>query len=737
MLNTPSKGLAVCLALATSIAAASTPTVIEEEIKIIGDPANTQNIPGSAFVLTEVELEKFEFSDIHRILRQVPGVYLQEEEGYGLRPNIGIRGSGSGRSGKVNVMEDGILVAPAPYAGPEAYYFPTAARISTIEVLKGPHTLRYGPSTVGGAINLVSTQIPEDYSGAINIETGQYGEQRQHAWYGGAGEQFGFLIESHQHEADGFHQIARSNRDSGFDKQDYMVKLQWRSAPDAAISQRLDFKFNHAEEVSNSSYIGLTDADFERNPYARYGLTEIDQMTNEQQGVVLRHRLDFSETLNLTTSIYRNEFQRNWHKVDQVNGQSISGIINQANNGDTNAIGILHGTVDLSGPPNTTNNIRVKNNNRQYYAKGIQFELAGLIEGDSMNHNWVVGARIHEDEVDRLQPVDVFNQTNGSLVFAGVLPPNAAGDNRVESAEALSVWIMDQMAIGDWQITASLRFEDIETQRVDYANDPTRNAPPVERDKNLTDAVLAGLGATYALNENWKLLAGVHQGFAPANGGALVGTEPEESTNYEFGVRYRGDTLGFDAIGFYSDYQNTIRNCSLANPCPDNRTFGTESLGKSRIQGVELALDTNFYSNESFNIPLTVAYTWTDAETTGDSDTSNILKGDVFEYLPETVFNASIGLEYNSGWSAYLSASRIDEMCINSTCNRPGVDTTFLKTDSYTVFDLAASLALKNDAEVYFKIDNLLDDAAIVARSPAGARVNKPRTALVGLRVSF
>src|SRR5690606_22757361 len=106
-----------------------------------------------------------------------------------------------------------------------------------------------------------------------------------------------------------------SNRDSGFDKQDYMIKLQWRSAPDAAISQRIDLKFNHAEEVSNSSYIGLTDADFARDPYARYGLTEIDQMTNEQQGFVLRHRLDFSETLNLTTSLYRNEFQRNWYKV--------------------------------------------------------------------------------------------------------------------------------------------------------------------------------------------------------------------------------------------------------------------------------------------------------------------------------------------------------------------------------------------------------------------------------------
>ena len=67
-------------------------------------------------------------------------MYIREEDGFGLRPNIGIRGAAAERSQKVTIMRDGVLITPAPYSAPAAYYIPNVSRIASVEVLKGPAT---------------------------------------------------------------------------------------------------------------------------------------------------------------------------------------------------------------------------------------------------------------------------------------------------------------------------------------------------------------------------------------------------------------------------------------------------------------------------------------------------------------------------------------------------------------------------------------------------------------------
>ena len=69
---------------------------------------------GTGSVLETTDLNAFFHTDVNDILKEVPGVYLRGEEGYGLFPNISLRGVDSHRSAKVTILEDGIPSSPSP-----------------------------------------------------------------------------------------------------------------------------------------------------------------------------------------------------------------------------------------------------------------------------------------------------------------------------------------------------------------------------------------------------------------------------------------------------------------------------------------------------------------------------------------------------------------------------------------------------------------------------------------------
>src|SRR6187399_302869 len=139
--------------------AAATPAIDDDvEITIVG--TRVARTPGSAQVIKQGQLERFEYDDPHAVLTQVPGVYVRQEDGVGLRPNIGIRGGNPDRSKKLTLMEDGVLFGPAPYSAPAAYYFPLITRMVGVKVIKGPSAIAFGPQTVGGAIDFITRSIP-------------------------------------------------------------------------------------------------------------------------------------------------------------------------------------------------------------------------------------------------------------------------------------------------------------------------------------------------------------------------------------------------------------------------------------------------------------------------------------------------------------------------------------------------------------------------------------------------
>ena len=228
---------------------------LAELVRVVGRPEKMSHIPGTAHVISLEELREQRNDDVHRVLQSVPGVNLQEEDGYGFRPNIGMRGTGVERSQKITLMEDGVLIAPAPYSAPAAYYFPTVSRMEGIEVRKGSAAIKQGPYTNGGAINLISAAIPSSLAASLDVALGEDSTGRAQGQVGGATERFGWLFQTYQFDTDGFKRLDGGG-ETGTEIEDYLGKLRFSTSARAKVAQSLELKLGRTKQDGFETYLG-------------------------------------------------------------------------------------------------------------------------------------------------------------------------------------------------------------------------------------------------------------------------------------------------------------------------------------------------------------------------------------------------------------------------------------------------------------------------------------------------
>lgn len=712
--------------IALAIITLSSPAFAEkaddiEHITIFGSVRAINDIPGSAHRISQEDIEKFDFSDIMRTLTSVPGVYVLEEDGYGLRPNIGMRGTGQNRSEKVTIMEDNVLAAPAPYAAPSAYYFPTSGRMQQIEVLKGTSSAMYGPRTTGGVVNLLSRQIPEqDFAGELKLAAGQDGFAKLHGYIGGQGENIASVFEVYRYQADGFKDINHSDADTGFVKNDVMAKVRINSDTSAKYYQEFEMKVKYSDEDSDETYMGLTTTDFENNPYSRYSASQLDHMDTEHKQLQLNHFIQLSPRFTLGSTAYYNDFARNWYKVSEIGGKNLgSGGIELAAQFDENPT-----TEPLA--------VDIKANNREYLSKGIQT----VLDADFNEHQVKFGARYHEDEMDRFQWVDKYELDNAYNMALATAGAPGTDSNRIDSAEAFALFVHDEFTTGDFIINGGLRYENITIERHDWGrNDVGRNGTPSHK-KNDVDVLLPSLAVTYKLTDELVLLGGVQKGFAPPAPGN-EDSDNEESINYEIGARYTLGAFSGEAIAFYSDYENMHGNCTASQGCDDDNIGNQYNAGEVEVTGLEVKAAYQFELAQ-FALPVDLTYTFTETEFLNDFSSKldtwgDVAKGDELPYVPENQVQLTIGLEVEK-WRSDILVRYMGEM--RTTAGQGNIDADEL-IDSRTVVDLAARYNIDNQQEVSLTVDNLFDEEYKSSRTHGSIMVGKPQSITLGYSYSF
>jgi Fe(3+) dicitrate transport protein len=704
--------------------------VYVERLQILGDNDSLRKEAGSATYIGEAELEKFKFDDINRVLYSVPGVNIREEDGYGLRPNIGFRGTTPERSKKITVMEDGVLIGPAPYSAPAAYYFPMMNKMTSLEVFKGPAATKYGPNTVAGALNMTTRQVPDDLEGRVDFALGSDGYQKAKGYFGDKIDNFSYLIEGVNISADGFKELDGGG-DTGFDKNDIMAKLRY-DLNGSNYQQLFELKLAYSDEISDETYLGLTDEDFDKAPNRRYAASQLDKMDWEHSQVQLTHFWG-NDTFDITTRAYRNNFERSWFKINGF--KSFGG--NSADLQDILATPeenldyylILTGQMDSI---QEHEKIILGDNAREYYSQGIQTEFYLDQTFWNIKHTFNGGVRFHQDQIERNHTEDTFWMRSAELASDGT--DTVATTTNREKTDAISVFIQDTMTLNDLEVTIGLRGEFIDST---YQN----RALGKETDwlKKSSQIYLPSFSAFYSLSEHAGILFGVHEGFIPTSPKENPDVEIENSINYEFGGRYKNGSEQLEAVVFFNDIKNLKESCSFsqASSCSDNLD-AEYGAGEVDVYGLELTGSTIFETGLSFDIPVSIVYTYTDSEFKTSFDSGFpmwgvIEAGDQLPYLAENQLSFNVGLSA-SDWDVSLVTRFIDEML---EASGDGEVLSGEVTQSYWIMDLSASYDFDDYGIIYIKVDNLMDEQEIISRRPYGARPTKPQQFQVGYQYSF
>ncbi len=725
-----------------------------------GGPESMFGVPGSGTSLGPADIRYQAYDNIERVLRKAPGVYLRSEDGYGNFPNISLRGVDTTRSAKLTIMEDGVLTAPAPYAAPSAYYFPTVGRMHAIEVFKGHSQIRYGPHTTGGAMNFRSTPIPAEEAIYLKVLFGSQNEFRTHTWVGDTYDtengRWGYLFEGYLREADGFKRIDETPdfrnpdaRDTGFSTREPMFKVFWE--PCGNVYQRWEAKVGYTDFDANETYLGLAEADFLADPFRRYAATRFDNIASEHMRSFLRHTLGDLETdyLSLTSTLYYNTFHRNWQKLNDVRDVDSDGdgTPDPGNNSSLSRAlaGNLGGTALDVLQGNRAGVLRVRNNNRSYGLWGYDLVASALFSGVAADHTVSVGLRYHEDYIRRFQRDERFTQaSNGTIVAHDPGTPGDAG-NRRQQVNALAFYAEDEIQFDRLTVTPGIRFEHLKMSFENFAN-------PSQDGQDDLDVTGGGVGLTYELTDQLMALAGFHRGFSPPDPNARVrkGLEEEESLASEVGLRYLNheNYIGWQLIGFYSHFNDLI----VIDNVGGAGTGNTEQVGEVFAGGCELSLSYDLGQDyqRGYSNPWFLALTYTKARQLTDSNSADEeslfaggFAGAKVPYIPDWTISFGTGLHYDL-MGVNLTGVYVDETFtsasntlaqVNPVTGNP--DARFGTTEDYFIWDLSGYLVLTDNWRVQGGVQNMFNRRYIVSRHPHGPRPGAPLFGYLAVEATY
>ncbi|MBV6783693.1 TonB-dependent siderophore receptor [Xanthomonas campestris pv. uppalii] len=652
-------------------------------------PDDVQRYAGSRQVIDREQLRNGGNRSLDDALQHVPGIKIFDETGTGALPQLMLRGLYESRSGRVQVLEDGIPLALAPYGQTSLSLFPVGLnQIDRIDIVRGGAAVQYGPNNVGGVINLVSKEIPSAWSTTLahKVTAGGQGRFLQDS-----------ALSSGGYLTDNFGMQVDANRTYG----EY-----WRAHSDTDISNlrvRAEWWLDDTKLLKASVQRYLVDMDLAG------ALSPDDYRRDPRQST---RPLDSFNSRTTRASLSYEQLLGDWGPMQEVR---LDWSNFSARSSRNFIVGMRQASTETwrsDLPPQLRQTAP-----RDFRVVGSEPRLSwSMGDAGGVRQQWTAGVRAVREDIDFL----VGNLRLRDGLFTTVR------DWRFED-RALAAYLSNAITLPGERVTITpgLRYERLDSR---YFNRATGVST-----LNQTRDVLPGLTLGFQANEQWFFYAdGQRSMRAPQVTQIIFGNnlDAELAWNYEAGARYQpNERTRVQLGGYLIDFDQQIQL--------DNTTRVFRNLGKTRHQGGELELQ---WSPEQLRtLTLNASYAYLDA-----SQESGAFRGLRVPYTSRN--QITLGGTYALGHTTvalsgyYFSkafsdaANTVQENAIASVGQLPAYMAWNTQV-SHTLFErdgqkFSASLAINNlfDRQYWFRG---------VDTSPWGRQAAPARTVTAGLEYTF
>ena len=688
--------LAVAIALGVSMQAAQA----EEEAKELGtvtvvgdwlgeaDQAVVQNHPGARSVVRRREMLESGAQNVRDVLRKVPGVQVQDNNGTGgsdISLNVGVRGLTSRLSPRSTVMIDGVPAAVAPYGQPQLSMMPLSiGNLESIDVVRGAGSVRYGPQNVGGVINFVTRAIPEKFSGEIGttIEHAGHGgwKKLNQAFLGGTADNgLGVaLLYSGVKGAD----YRDGNNDNDID--DVLLKTHWQLTD----SDQLAANFHYYDAYADMPG-GLTQAQYDDDPFQ--SVRDWDNFRGRRKDFSLKYTRQVDDLTQFEVLTYYS---------DSFRGSSIA-----------------------------ARNLRtITSYPRDYHVFAVEPRVSRIFFAGPTTQEIGIGYRYLKE---------AMNERASQLALVDNVPtvrPGSDGhtyQDRTGGTEASAFYIDDKIDVGNWTITPGIRYEKIDSEQ--------KNLLKNSKDSGRYNASLPALNVIYHLTPSWNLYANTEGSFGTVQysqmGKAVQSgdIEPEKARTWELGSRYDDGILRAELGAFLINFDNQYES--------NQQTDSVTARGKTRHKGIEAAIAYDLADLDPLlsGFDVYASYAYVDASIREDGPN----KGNQVPFSSK--HKGTLGANYRTGaWSYNLDGSfQTSQYADNANTESESADGSTGRIAGWMVwsargtYDFGPQL---NDLKLGLGVKNLFDRRYYTRSfddNNKGLYVGQPRTLYVQASVGF